>query len=136
VGLARDEAWAALVSRVESGIVVAVDYGHTRAERPSAGTLTAYRRGVQCEPVPDGTMDLTAHVAIDTLDADDIARQRDVLRELGVRGRTPPHALAASDPLGYLHALERAAAEAELIRPGGFGDFWWAVKRVGGGDVT
>jgi SAM-dependent MidA family methyltransferase len=136
VGRTRDEAWSDLVSRVASGLLVAVDYGHVATERPSAGTLTAYRRGVQTEPVPDGTMDLTAHVAVDTLDADEVGRQRDLLRELGVRGATPPHALAATDPIGYLRALERAAAEAELIRPGGFGDFWWAVKRVPGGDVT
>jgi SAM-dependent MidA family methyltransferase len=136
VGRSRDEAWADLVSRVASGILVAVDYGHVAGERPSAGTLTAYRRGVQTEPVPDGTMDLTAHVAIDTLDADVVGRQRDLLRDLGVQGRTPPQALATTDPLGYLRALERAAAEAELIRRGGFGDFWWAVKRVAGRDVT
>ena len=136
VGLARDEAWADLVSRVDSGLLVAVDYGHTRAERPSGGTLTAYRRGVQGDPVPDGSMDLTAHVAVDSLDADEVGRQRDLLRRLGVRGQTPPHPLASSDPLGYLRALERAGAEAELIRPGGFGDFWWAVKRVLGRDVT
>jgi len=78
-------------------------------------------------------MDLTAHVAIDTLDTDEVGRQRDELRQLGVRGQTPSHTLAATDPLGYLRALERAGAEAELIRRGGFGDFWWAVKRVAGG---
>ena len=109
VGLARDEAWADLVTRVDSGLLVAVDYGHTRAERPSGGTLTAYRRGVQGDPVPDGTMDLTAHVAVDSLDADEVGRQRDLLRGLGVLGQTPPHALATSDPLGYLRALERAS---------------------------
>ncbi len=136
VGLARDEAWADLVSRVDSGLLVAVDYGHTQGERPSGGTLTAYRGGVQGHPVPNGTMDLTAHVAVDSLDADEVERQRDLLRRLGVRGQTPPHALASSDPLAYLRALERASAEAELIRPGGFGDFWWAVKRVAGRDVT
>jgi SAM-dependent MidA family methyltransferase len=136
VGRARDEAWADLVARVEAGLLVAVDYAHVAGERPGAGTLTAYRRGVRTEPVPDGTMDLTAHVAIDTLDADEVGRQRDVLRDLGLLGRTPPHALAGTDPIGYLRDLERAAAEAELIRPGGFGDFWWAVKRTEGGDVA
>jgi SAM-dependent MidA family methyltransferase len=136
VGRSRDEAWADLVSRVASGILVAVDYGHVAGERPSAGTLTAYRHGVQTEPVPDGTMDVTAHVAIDTLDADVVGRQRDLLRDLGVQGRTPPQALATTDPLGYLRALERAGAEAELIRRGGFGDFWWAVKRVAERDVA
>ncbi|WP_246070342.1 SAM-dependent methyltransferase [Humibacillus xanthopallidus] len=136
VGRTRDEAWSDLVSRVGSGTLVAVDYGHVASERPNEGTLTAYRRGVQTEPVPDGTMDLTAHVAIDTLDADRVGRQRDVLRDLGIRGQTPPHTLAATDPLGYLRALERAGAEAELLRPGGFGGFWWAVKRVTSGDVA
>ena len=91
---------------------------------------------MQGDPVPDGTMDLTAHVAMDSLDADEAGRQRDVLRALGVLGQTPPHSLATSDPLGYLRALERASGEAGLIRPGGFGDFWWAVKRVAGPDVT
>ncbi|HET7799111.1 MAG TPA: SAM-dependent methyltransferase [Humibacillus xanthopallidus] len=136
VGRTRDKAWADLVSRLDSGTLVAVDYGHVASERPSGGTLTAYRRGVQTEPVPDGTMDLTAHVAIDTLDADEVGRQLDVLRDLGIRGQSPPHALAATDPLAYLRALERAGAEAELIRPGGFGGFWWAVKRVTSGDVA
>ncbi len=131
VGRARDEAWADLVSRVVSGTLVALDYGHVRDERPSGGTLTAYRRGEQTTPVPDASMDLTAHVAMDTLDADEVVRQREVLRRLGVDGRTPPHGLAATSPTDYLRALERSAAEAELIRPDGFGGFWWAVKRVG-----
>jgi SAM-dependent MidA family methyltransferase len=124
------------VARVDSGLLVAVDYGHTRGERPSGGTLTAYHRGVQGEPVPDGTMDLTAHVAVDSLDGDVAGRQRDVLRALGVLGQTPPLSLATSDALGYLRALERASGEAGLIRPGGFGDFWWVVKRVARPDVT
>ena len=45
VGRARDEAWSDLVSRVASGTLVAVDYGHTATTRPSGGTLTAYARG-------------------------------------------------------------------------------------------
>ena len=73
---------------------------------------------------------------MDTLDADTVATQRDLLRDLGMRGKTPEHGLAARDPLGYLRALERAAAEAELIRPGGFGDFWWAVQHSDSGPVA
>ncbi|MEO7447529.1 MAG: SAM-dependent methyltransferase, partial [Humibacillus sp.] len=136
IGRARDDAWADLVSRVGSGTLVALDYGHVAAERPSGGTLTAYRRGEQTTPVPDATMDLTAHVAMDTLGADEVVRQREVLRRLGVHGRTPPHGLAATSPSDYLRALERSAAEAELIRPDGFGGFWWAVQRVGSHDVA
>ena len=46
-----------------------VDYGHARADRPAAGTLTGYREGRQVAPVPDGSCDLTAHVAMDSLGA-------------------------------------------------------------------
>ena len=37
VGRIRDAAWADVVSRVDSGLLVAVDYGHIRATRPRAG---------------------------------------------------------------------------------------------------
>ena len=56
IGLARDRAWADLLSRVTSGAVLAVDYGHERADRPGGGTLTAYRQGVRVAPLPDGTV--------------------------------------------------------------------------------
>ncbi len=135
VGVARDRAWADLVARVASGTLVAVDYGHTATERPHEGTLTAYARGGLTHPVPDGSCDVTAHVAMDTLDADELHRQRDLLRSLELTGARPDHALAGADPLAYLRALERTGAEAELARRGGFGDFWWAVKRVKGPDV-
>lgn len=131
VGLARDRAWAGLVDRVRSGTLVAIDYAHTRAERPTGGTLAAYAGGRQVRPVPDGSCDLTAHVAVDSLVADTVATQRDVLRGLGVRGRPPAHHTASDDPIGYLRALETCSAEAELIDPHGFGAFRWAVKRVG-----
>ncbi|WP_460626523.1 SAM-dependent methyltransferase [Intrasporangium mesophilum] len=136
VGLARDEAWLQLLSAIRSGLAVAVDYGHLATERPSGGTLAAYVGGRLTQPVPDGSRDITAHVAMDTLAADLLVRQRDLLRDLGFTGATPSIELATTDPLAYVRALERAGAEADLIRPaGGFGDFWWAVKRVHRGDV-
>lgn len=131
VGLTRDLAWAGLLRRIDSGLAVAVDYGHRRGERPADGTLTAYRSGRQVEPVPDGTCDLTAHVAMDSLDHTQLLDQRTVLRGLGVNGAPPPHDLARSDPAGYLRALERAGAAAALTAPGGFGDFLWAFRSVG-----
>ena len=131
VGLSRDQAWTALLERVHSGLAVAVDYGHRGGSRPLHGTLAAYRQGREVTPVPDGTCDLTAHVAMDTLDHDDLLDQRTVLRGLGVDGTTPTFALAAQDPQAYLRALERSSASATLTAVGGFGDFLWAVKRVG-----
>ncbi|MFX0538473.1 SAM-dependent methyltransferase [Ornithinimicrobium sp. Y1847] len=78
VGRARDLAFAELVSRVQTGLVVAVDYGHTRQDRPHRGTLTGFRAGREVEPVPDGSSDLTAHVAMDSvLVAADPARPQD-----------------------------------------------------------
>jgi SAM-dependent MidA family methyltransferase len=131
IGLPRDLAWADLVSRVDHGVVVAVDYGHRGGDRPASGTLTAYRRGQQVVPVPDGSCDLTAHVAMDSLDHDELVDQRTALRGLGVDGRTPPVEVAASDPQAYLHALAWCSGAAALVSPGGFGDFLWAIKRVG-----
>lgn len=130
VGLSRDRAWTALLERIRHGLAVAVDYGHRGGARPLQGTLTAYRQGREVTPVPDGTCDLTAHVAMDTLDHDDLLDQRTALRGLGVDGATPPFSLAAQDPSAYLAALERSSAAATLTAPGGFGDFLWAVKRV------
>lgn len=136
VGLARDRAWTDLVSRVDSGTLVAVDYGHTAADRPSGGTLTAYALGQQRRPVPDGSCDVTAHVAMDSLDADEVLTQREALQALGVTAATPPHALAQTEPLAYLAALERTGAEARLLDPEGFGGFWWAVKHAPGHPVA
>jgi SAM-dependent MidA family methyltransferase len=131
VGLARDHAWADLLGRVRSGVAVAVDYGHRAAERPAQGTLAAYRSGRLDVPVPDGTCDLTAHVAMDTLDHDELVDQRTALARLGIDGGTPDHGLAHRDPAAYLSALARSSAAAALTARGGFGDFLWAFSRRG-----
>jgi SAM-dependent MidA family methyltransferase len=131
IGTTRDAAWQDLLARIGSGVAIAVDYGHTGGDRPAQGTLAAYKDGVVVAPVPDGTCDLTAHVAMDSLDHDDLLDQRTLLRGLGVDGRVPPLELAQRDPQGYLRGLERASAAAALTDPGGFGGFLWAVKELG-----
>ena len=98
MGLARDRAWSDLVSRVRRGTVLGVDYGHTLATRPASGTLTAYRSGRVVAPVPDGSCDLTAHVAVDSLEHDQVTTQRDALRSLGLHAETPAVELAAHGP--------------------------------------
>ena len=130
VGRPRDAAFATLVARTGSGLVVAVDYGHTVAARPRAGTLTGFADGSACLPVPDGSCDVTAHVAMDTLGADGLHTQQDLLRGLGVDGTRPPVALARRDPAGYLAALAAASHASALTGPGA-GDFLWALRRVG-----
>lgn len=130
VGLSRDLAWRDLVSRVRSGTLLAVDYGHTADERPVAGTLTGYRAGAVVAPVPDGSCDLTAHVAVDSLEHDEVTTQRAGLHALGVRARPPARELARTDPAGYLAALATTSELGALTATGGLGAFRWVLRRV------
>ncbi|WP_030404813.1 MULTISPECIES: SAM-dependent methyltransferase [Streptomyces] len=165
VGLPRDEAWASAVATLEAGLAVAADYAHTATARPPFGTLTGFRDGRETEPVPNGTCDLTAHVALDACAAaptacataapagaatalaarcapehtppDALLRpQREALRALGITGARPPLALASTDPARYVRALADASQAAELTAPGGLGDFVWLLQPVGAVDAA
>lgn len=139
VGRPRDEAWAGLLSTVETGFALCVDYGHLADARPEFGTLTGYRDGREALPVPDGTVDLTAHVAMDAVAARGeavagapsvLVTQREALRALGVDGRRPSRELASRDPAGYVRALAAASAAAELTEPAGLGAHFWLLQPV------
>ncbi len=135
IGRTRDEAWADAVSRLDRGLALAIDYGHTRDNRPVLGTLSGYRDGRQVPPVPNGLSDLTAHVAIDAVAAatghrSALLRQADVLRALGVTGRRPPLSLATEDPGGYMRALAAATVAAELTDETGLGGHYWLWQPV------
>lgn len=116
VGHSRDRFWADLFARSAAAgakALLAVDYAHFRADRPALGSLTGFRSGRALPPRPDGSMDLTAHVAIDAVAAAGIAAgalsaeltsQHEALRRLGVRNR-------------------------ELLDPGGLGGFNWLVQK-------
>ncbi|MDX3639969.1 SAM-dependent methyltransferase [Streptomyces sp. MB09-02B] len=133
VGLPRDRAWAAAVAGVERGLAVAVDYAHLAGSRPPFGTLTGFRQGRETTPVPDGSCDITAHVALDAcaLPGARLLTQREALRALGVTGGRPPLSLASTDPTAYVRALAGAGEAAELTAPGGLGDFGWLLQPVG-----
>ncbi|MFG2651544.1 SAM-dependent methyltransferase [Streptomyces sp. NPDC048436] len=133
IGRPRDEAWAAATGTLTRGLAVAVDYAHDRAGRPPFGTLTGFRAGRETAPVPDGTCDITAHVALDAcaLPGASLLTQRAALRALGVHGGRPPLSLASTDPAAYVRALTRAGEAAELTAPGGLGDFGWLSQPVG-----
>lgn len=154
IGRPRDEAWARVVGSVARGLALAVDYGHLAAGRPPLGTLTGFRDGREVPPVPDGSCDLTAHVALDavahagttahdrgnsstptgaessTMKPPVLSRQADALRALGVSGARPPLALARSDPGAYLRALAEAGSAAELTDPAGLGSHYWLLQSV------
>jgi hypothetical protein len=80
--------------------------------------------------VPDGSCDLTAHVAVDSLDHDVVTTQREALRGLGLHAAPPPQSLARADPPAYLAALARRTALAALTDPRGLGGFRWVLRRV------
>ncbi|MFG3054361.1 SAM-dependent methyltransferase [Kitasatospora sp. NPDC048239] len=134
LGAPRDEAWAAAVGTLERGLAVAVDYGHTLATRPPFTTRTGFRAGREVPPVPDGSCDITAHVALDAVAAPALhslwTTQRDALRALGVSGARPALALASTDPVAYLRALGGAGEGAELTDPAGLGGFGWLAQTV------
>jgi SAM-dependent MidA family methyltransferase len=140
VGWPRDLAWIGALRSVRSGIAVAVDYAHTAGNRPPHGTLTGYRDGRQVPPDPDGTCDLTAHVALDAcadagieagVTATALASQRDVLDALGLDGALPPRERAVADPQAYLVELAAASGRAELRNPAGLGGFSWLIQAIG-----
>lgn len=136
VGLTRDAAWQKAVAALAHGVAVAVDYTHNRTSRPPFGTLTGYAQGRQTVPIPDGSCDITAHVALDACAAAARAEwtvqsnQRTVFHSLGVTGARPALSLASSDPRGYLRALAQASAAAELTDADGLGGFGWLAQGV------
>ncbi|HEY0451377.1 SAM-dependent methyltransferase [Actinophytocola sp.] len=142
IGRPRDEAWAAVLGSLTRGVALAMDYAHEAADRPVFGTLTGYRDGRQVLPVPDGSCDITAHVALDACAAAGVGAgatatvlsdQRTALCSLGVLGRRPPISVARSDPARYLRDLRRAGEDAELIDRAGLGAHGWLVQAVGTG---
>lgn len=140
IGQTRGRAWAALVRRISRGVAICADYGHLKATRPGGGTLSSYRDGRSVPVIPDGSCDITAHVALDACEAAGhkagagfsmLTTQRQGLRALGIRGARPAWALSTTDPEAYVQALVRASEEAELLDARGLGGFGWLVQAVG-----
>ncbi len=126
VGRSRDDAWADLVGRVSRGLAVAVDYGHLRSGRPLGGSVRGYAAGRRVAPRYDGTVDVTADVALDAV-ADrcggTLHRQRDLLTGGGAAA-VPCESL---EPAGRLAALARAGRRAQVRAAGGLGELGWVI---------
>lgn len=134
IGDTRDAAWADAVARV-SGTAIAIDYGHTRDNRPPYGSLRSYVSGRETDVIPDGQRDVTAHVAVDSVAAKvgaTIRTQREALGRLGLDASRPPLELATTDPTAYLNALAAAGEAGELVATSGLGDFWWLITDTRG----
>ena len=140
VGRPRCEAWAGVVRSLRRGVALAADYGHVKAARPGCGTLTGYLGGRAVPALPDGSRDVTAHVALDACAAAGrhagaeqtiLTTQREALRGLGADGRRPSLALATTDPERYVRELCQATEIAELTDVSGLGGFGWLIQAVG-----
>ncbi|HET9872751.1 MAG TPA: hypothetical protein VFP89_09180 [Propionibacteriaceae bacterium] len=130
IGLSRDRAWADAVGRLQprGGIAVVVDYGHDLAHRPVEGSLTGYAFGRQRPPVPDASMNLTAHVAVDAVRAAGeragaVTVRQARLSEL-VSQLPPTH---DTDPLADLSRRSHRAAAAS---PTAWGAVHWLCQEV------
>jgi len=132
VGFPRDVAWAGAVRSLDRGAAVAVDYAHRLADRADGtyreGTLAGYRDGRRVRPVPDGSSDLTAHVALDACAAAGqgagatgtaLLSQADAIRDLPI-----------AEPVGARARLDHSSQLAELVDPDGLGGFTWLVQSV------
>lgn len=120
VGIGRDRAWEWLTKRVKQGTVIATDYMHpATGPRPS---LVGYRSGQLVPPVPDGSVNLTAHVLVESCAArvpgSTINTQREMLSPVA----TP---LTTTDGVTKARNLARSATLARLRDPRGAGAFGW-----------
>jgi hypothetical protein len=100
---------------------------------PDPGTGVRWAAAVP--PLPDGSCDLTAHVALDsciTAVGGRLVRQREALLSLGIDDTLPPPELSLTDPQGYLTRLQAASRATELLDPRGLGGFAGSsVRSVG-----
>ncbi|MEC8445623.1 MAG: SAM-dependent methyltransferase, partial [Actinomycetota bacterium] len=70
VGLPRDLLWRRLTRILASGHAIAIDYAHRLDDRRSGlwdgGTVKGFVDGAPCRPRPDGSVNITSHVALDS----------------------------------------------------------------------
>jgi len=127
VGRTRDDAWADIVARLDHGLAVAVDYGHLRGTRPPAGSLRGYAHGRRVPVAYDGSVDITADVALDAV-ADRVGgtvhRQRDLLAADGPAGDR-------ASPADRLRELTEESRRAEVRAAGGLGELGWVLTARG-----
>jgi SAM-dependent MidA family methyltransferase len=143
IGAARDQVWAAIASSVSTGIAIAIDYAHTHEQRSlgafAPGTLTGFRHGYPCQPVPDGSMNITAHVALDAcaVAAERACTARPVTTALSsqrdVLGLLDHSAALPKSPHEALVAIAQHS-QRELARDSSsFGAFTWLIHHIGMG---
>lgn len=136
IGVHRDAAWRAVCAALREGAALAIDYGHTRSERErfATGSIIGYRDGATCWPIPDGSMNLTAHVTWESLTAATdppavVRSQSQVLAELIPPAPLPDASLADCDPHRFAQQMQQHTQRARILdRSTGFS--WLLVESV------
>ena len=109
-----------------------IDYGHCLPDRPAGGTLTGFQYGRQVPPKPSPTINLTAHVAVDSVQQageEAGARTELLFTQREAVERLLPTPLAPDrSPDGALARLQ-TAGERRLLADT-LGDHWWLVQSV------
>jgi SAM-dependent MidA family methyltransferase len=131
IGRSRDQAWAAAIAplRRHGGLGLLIDYGHTSEARPVDGSLTGYQAGRQVDPLPSPELNLTAHVAVDSVAAagESVGADTLMLCRLGHVARVLLPDSPIADPLGD---LVRRSQRAVLKDPQVWGDHWLLLQQV------
>lgn len=133
-GRTRDRAWREVIDclMATGGLAVMIDYGHRLPNRPVGGTLTGFQHGRQVPPRPSPTINLTAHVAVDSVQrAGEHAGARTELlisQREAVERLLPTPALTDRTSGDALSRLE-AAGERRLLAET-LGDHFWLVQSV------
>ncbi len=143
IGVGRDRAWQLLCGVIKHGRAVAIDYAHTREQRSQGdcaqGTVRAYREGRQVQLIPDGSSNITAHVALDACaqavgGSWILSDQRTALARMSVPMPDPAQAIV--NPQGYAEQLQAHLRMQALRRTPGPGTMTWLVQEVGMAEAT
>jgi SAM-dependent MidA family methyltransferase len=82
LGITRDHTWVKLVNIFSVGRAIAIDYSHSLDQRAKglfdSGTLTGYQLGSSVRAIPNGEVNITAHVALDSCASAAIASRVDI----------------------------------------------------------
>ena len=137
IGLNRDRAWRVICAIINRGRAVAIDYGHTQPQRGGGefprGTMRAYQHGREVQPIPDGTCNITARVALDACAQAvggtwRICDQWEALS--GLSTSLPDPLLADTDLAEYVQRLEEHLRVQALRRIPGPGSMGWLVHDI------
>ena len=129
IGLTRDRAWAELVKLIKKrgGCALMIDYGHLRRRRPATGSLAAYRDGRALEPVAVAGLNLTAHVAVDSVRAAGEALGA-TTTFCGLQSEVVPELLQVETYPDPLFDLGRRSRLAALSSRYVWGSHWWLLQ--------